>query len=44
MNGQNLHFLGNRIYVNFCPMCGRPLTDEAVDIVMKRLEALYGEL
>lgn len=26
----------------FCPMCGRPLTDEAMDIVMKRLEALYG--
>lgn len=25
----------------FCPMCGRPLTDEAVDIVMKRLEELY---
>lgn len=25
----------------FCPMCGRPLTDEAVDIAMKRLEELY---
>ena len=24
---------------NFCPRCGRPMTDEAVDIVMKRLEA-----
>ena len=24
----------------FCPMCGRPLTDEAVDIIMQRLEAL----
>lgn len=24
----------------FCPRCGRPMTDEAVDIVMKRLEAL----
>ena len=26
--------------IRFCPMCGRPLTDEAVDIVMQRLEAL----
>ena len=25
----------------FCPMCGRPLTDEAVQMVMERLEALY---
>lgn len=24
----------------FCPVCGRPLTDEAVDMVMERLEAL----
>lgn len=24
----------------FCSRCGRPMTDEAVDIVMKRLEAL----
>lgn len=40
LNGQSLHFMGNRIHVNFCPMCGRPLTDEAVDIVMQRLEAL----
>ena len=30
-----------KIYIKFCPMCGRPLTDEAMDIVMKRLEALY---
>lgn len=26
---------------DFCPMCGRPLTDEAVDMVMERMEALY---
>ena len=26
--------------VNFCPVCGRPLTDEAVEMVMERLEAL----
>ena len=24
----------------FCPVCGRPLTDEAVEIVMERLEEL----
>ena len=27
----------------FCPVCGKPLTDEAVDMVMERLEALYGQ-
>ena len=27
----------------FCPGCGRPLTDKAVDMVMERLEALYGK-
>ena len=26
---------------NFCPVCGKPLTDEAVDMVMKRFEELY---
>lgn len=26
---------------NFCPACGAPMTDEAVEIIMKRLEALY---
>ena len=25
----------------FCPACGRAMTDEAVQMVMKRLEALY---
>lgn len=25
----------------FCPVCGKPLTDEAVDIIMRRLETLY---
>ena len=28
---------------DFCPVCGRPITDEAVDIVMRRLEALKDE-
>lgn len=27
--------------VLFCPWCGAPLTDEAMQMVMKRLEALY---
>lgn len=27
----------------FCPVCGRPLTDEAVEMVMERLEALNEE-
>ena len=26
---------------NFCPHCGAPMTNKAVDIVMERLEALY---
>lgn len=28
---------------DFCPNCGAPLTDKAVDMVMERLEALYEE-
>ena len=27
----------------FCPICGRPLTDEALEMVMERLEALFEE-
>lgn len=26
---------------NFCPNCGAPMKDEAVDILLKRLEALH---
>ena len=26
---------------NFCPVCGTPMTDEAVQMVMERLEVLY---
>ena len=26
---------------DFCPMCGAPMTDEAVEMVMKRMEALH---
>lgn len=34
---------GDRGYMrkrNFCPYCGAPMTDEAVEMVMERLEAL----
>ena len=27
--------------MDFCPACGSPMTDEAVEMVMKKLEALY---
>lgn len=27
----------------FCPHCGAPMTDEAVDIVIRRLEAMQNE-
>ena len=27
----------------FCPNCGAPMTGEAVDMVMERLEAVYGQ-
>lgn len=26
--------------INFCPICGRPLTDKTVDMMMERLEVL----
>lgn len=29
---------------NYCPSCGAPMTDEAVQMVMQRLEALHGSL
>ena len=28
---------------HFCPACGAPMTDKAVQMVMERLEALYEE-
>ena len=28
---------------DFCPHCGAPMTDQAVDMVMERLEALHSE-
>ena len=46
-NEKKIKFFGH-IYapsfsVKFCPFCGRPLTDEAVQMVMERMEALRGE-
>lgn len=32
---------GHAKYFRFCPACGAPMTDEAVDMVMDRLEALH---
>ena len=26
---------------NFCPHCGAPMTDEAVDMMLKRMEEIY---
>lgn len=34
---------GSDLESDFCPACGAPMTDEAVDIVMERLEALKDE-
>ena len=31
-------YVGN---YNFCPVCGTPMTDEAVEMVMERMEALH---
>ena len=35
---------GIRFYSSeFCPNCGAPMTDEAVQMVMERLEKIHGE-
>ena len=34
------HIYAPSFSVRFCPFCGKPLTDEAVQMVMERLEAL----
>ena len=36
-------FRGVRDYYLFCPHCGAPLTDEAVEMVMERLEVVCSE-
>ena len=33
--------IGNIEKYKFCPHCGAPMTDEAVQMVMERLEALH---
>ena len=33
--------IGNIEKFKFCPHCGAPMTDEAVEITMRRLEALH---
>ena len=32
-----------QVRTNYCPTCGSPMTDKAVDMVMERLEALKDE-
>ena len=32
-----------QVRTNYCPTCGSPMTDKAVDMVMERLEALHSE-
>ena len=39
--GKQISIQGENL--DFCPKCGSTQTDEAVDIVMKRLEELYGK-
>ena len=29
---------------NFCPVCGAPMTDEAVQMVIERMEAMHNDL
>lgn len=36
----NIEYYGKAYETPFCPACGAPMTDEAVDMGMKRLEAL----
>ena len=33
--------IGNIEKFKFCPACGSPMTDEAVEMVMEKLEALH---
>ena len=35
--------LTKTLLAKYCPHCGRPLTDEAVEMVMERMEALHGK-
>ena len=35
--------LTKTLLAKYCPHCGRPLTDETVEMVLERLEALHGK-
>lgn len=35
------HIYAPSFSVRFCPFCGKPLTDEAVEMVMERMEKLH---
>ena len=37
------HYGASINHYHFCPACGAPMTDEAVRMVMERLEAVYGQ-
>ena len=37
------HIYAPSFSVKFCPFCGKPLTDETVDMMLERLEALNNE-
>ena len=37
----NKHLASGYVDFPFCPFCGRPMTDEAVEMVMERLEELH---
>ena len=36
----NKHLASGYVDFPFCPFCGKPQTDEAVDMVMERLEQI----
>lgn len=40
---RNLFRNGDNVFSDFCPACGSPMTDEAVQISLKRLEELKDE-
>ena len=37
------HIYAPSFSVKFCPFCGKPLTDEAVDMVMERINEVHGQ-
>ena len=41
--GDENAFHNAKVFEHYCSNCGSPMTDEAVDMVMERMEALHGE-